>query len=95
MLKLVKSQDMAAVTEAYLSATQPARIPTALVQQARRENGCCNGNCNQGRMCDCVPDLPEPEVEPMSAADHRLLLAILAASVFAAVGTVALLMAYR
>jgi hypothetical protein len=86
---------MAAVTEAYLSATQPARIPTVLVQQARRETGCCNGNCLNDRACDCVPDYPEPEVEPMSAADHRLLLAILAASVFAAVGTVALLMAYR
>jgi hypothetical protein len=21
--------------------------------------GICNGNCNQGRQCDCVPDIPQ------------------------------------
>lgn len=24
----------------------------------------CNGNCNQGRSCDCVPDLPVQFAEP-------------------------------
>lgn len=44
----------------------PARRPV-LPQSA------CNGNCNQGRACDCVPAVDSEEPMPrMSEADRAL-----------------------
>jgi hypothetical protein len=35
----------------------------------------CSGNCSQGRMCDCVADLDEPE--PAVSFEHQAVLASL------------------
>lgn len=44
----------------------------------------CTGNCSQGRMCDCVPDV-EPERPPMTDSDRGLILflATICLSIFA------------
>jgi hypothetical protein len=96
-LKLVspRSDDMTKVTEAYLGAASPARIPTELIQQARREVGCCNGNCKQNRPCDCVPDYPEPEREPMTAFDQAVMRFIFIAFMAWVAGIVWLLLSLR
>jgi len=36
-----------------------------LLAQRRRLNT-CNGNCKQGRACDCVPAIPDPEEDDQS-----------------------------
>jgi len=33
----------------------------AVQRDARPLQSACNGNCNQGRMCDCVPAVDEPD----------------------------------
>ena len=38
----------------------------------------CNGNCTQGRACDCVPDVETRE--PMTDTDRRWMLALYTAS---------------
>ena len=40
----------------------------------------CNGNCNQGRACDCVPDIDPPR-EPLSRWDSVGVLFVMALSV--------------
>ena len=65
----------------------PARIPLTLVGQAERESA-CNNNCNQGRMCDCVPDVETPR-EPMTDSDRMWLGVLLGVSALASCGLVA------
>ena len=69
-------------------------IHLQMIQQVKREAG-CNGNCMQGRACDCVRGYyPEPPKEPMTAADLRWLLALAAVAILVAVGVVALVRSY-
>jgi hypothetical protein len=41
-------------------------------------NNNCNGNCNQGRTCDCVPDFTDSElgIEPLPTGFRWDLLAL-------------------
>ena len=52
----------------------------------------CNGNCNQGRTCDCVPepDYPEPAREPLTGGDRVALVVIVIASALFAAGLIAM-----
>lgn len=37
----------------------------------------CNGNCNQGRLCDCVPDVQVDEpMEPVTPAEVAALIGV-------------------
>ena len=35
----------------------------------------CNGNCNQGRQCDCVPDVDVP-MEPATPGETATLIVV-------------------
>jgi len=65
----------------------PARIPAALVEQVRRENGQCSGNCNQGRMCDCVADIDERD--PMTPSDRAWIVGTYVVSTLAVLAALA------
>ena len=57
----------------------------------------CNGNCNQGRMCDCMPDIdPEdgPPREPMNPAEALFLCLIALLSALLVIGLVASALAH-
>lgn len=41
----------------------------------------CNGNCNQGRMCDCVPNV-EDQAERASPSEFATLIVIALLSAF-------------
>lgn len=36
----------------------------------------CNGNCNQGSLCDCVPNVEEP-MEPVTPGEAAILFGII------------------
>lgn len=46
----------------------------------------CNGNCNQGRLCDCVPDI-DFESELPAPLTSRESLALLVVMLFSAAAT--------
>ena len=44
--------------------------PSTYVAVAKRP--VCTGNCNQGRACDCVPDLPEfAPIQPIQSVEEE------------------------
>jgi hypothetical protein len=36
----------------------------------------CTGNCNQGRMCDCMADVEEPRKQPLTKRERVLVVCI-------------------
>jgi hypothetical protein len=62
---------------------QTTRIPLALIKRATQEASACTGNCTQGRACDCVADVPEPERPVMTDSERMWLGVVLAVSVLA------------
>lgn len=43
----------------------------------------CTGSCNQGRACDCLPDVPQQPIKPIKTVeqDHPWLWLLFAATV--------------